>query len=220
MTSIAKLLAQDLDIRLQTRAKSIEATNKEVSVETDDGKSFSGNQLILTAPIPQSLALLKTANIFEIEPEIIQLQDFRYHACVAVLVLLDGPSAIPYPGGLKLEQGPIQWLGDNTQKGISPKQTAITIHASAEFSHQNFDGVTETIAKQLTRAAKPWLRNQILDWQVHKWRFSHPVQSLSSSFLKLPGRHAIFLAGDAFGAPRVEGAALSGMAVAQQIIHY
>ena len=151
-------------------------------------------------------------------PWLSRVQSIQYHPCIAVLVLLNAPSKIPPPGGIKLDSSPIQWLADNTQKGISPKSNAVTIHAAADFSRQNYDRNPKELAETLITAAKPWLEDDIQDWQVHKWRYSQPAQIVSKRFLEIPDLTSLFFAGDGFGGPRVEGAALSGMAAAFQLL--
>jgi predicted NAD/FAD-dependent oxidoreductase len=213
MTEIPKALSKDLDIHLQTRAWSISKDGEMWVVEVEDGRVFNGNQLILTAPVPQSLHLLKNGGVILPDREMESLQSIQYHPCIAILVLLYGASKIPSPGGIKLDKGPIQWLADNTQKGISPKSIAVTIHASADFSRQNYDRNPKELAETLITAAQPWLGEDIKAWQVHKWRYSQPVQNYPARFLEIPILPPLFFAGDAFDGPRVEGAALSGMAV-------
>jgi hypothetical protein len=214
MTAIPKELSQDLDIHLQTRVESITKDGEVWIAEAEDGSDFDASQLVLTAPVPQSLRLLKTGGVSLPDREMERLQSIQYHPCIAVLVLLNGPSKIPPPGGIKLDSSPIQWLADNTQKGISPESIAVTIHASADFSRQNFDLNPGPLAETLITAAKPWLGEDIQDWQLHKWRYSQPAQIYPERFLEIPVSPPLFFAGDAFGGPRVEGAALSGMAVA------
>jgi predicted NAD/FAD-dependent oxidoreductase len=218
MTTIPKALSQDLDIRLQTHVKSISRHDELWRVDVEDSKIFDTSQLILTAPVPQSLLMLKTGGVILPTVLLQRLQSIQYHPCIAVLVLLNAPSKIPPPGGIKLDNNPIQWLADNSQKGISPKSNAVTIHATADFSRQNFDQNADQLAETLITAAKPWLGDHILDWQLHKWRYSQPAQIVSERFLEIPNFPSLFFAGDGFGAPRVEGAALSGMAVAFQLL--
>ena len=218
MTAIPKELSQDLDIQLKTLVKSISRNGELWNVEVEDGHVFEASQLILTAPVPQSLNLLKTGGLILPEDELQHLQSIHYHPCIAVLVLLDGPSKVPPPGGIKIDSNPIQWLADNTQKGISPKSTAVTIHASTDFSREYFDRNPDQLAAILIKAAEPWLGNGIREWQVHKWRYSHPAQIYPQRFLEIPNLPNIFFVGDAFGGPRVEGAALSGMAVANHLL--
>ena len=218
MTSIPKELSQGLDIHLQTRVESISNDGEIWTAETAGGIDFNASQLILTAPVPQSLSLLEMGRVPLPEREMKHLQTIKYHPCIAVLVLLDGPSEIPTPGGMKVHSSPIQWLADNTQKGISPQASAVTIHASADFSQQNFDLDPDQLADMLIREAGPWLGASVQGWQLHKWRYSQPVQIYPERFLEISVSPSLFFVGDAFGGPRVEGGAMSGMAVGQYLI--
>nr|NIV15797.1 NAD/FAD-dependent oxidoreductase [Fodinibius sp.] len=120
MTTVAKHLSQDLDIHLNTRIKTISSSGGFWSAKSINGQEFNSNHLILTAPVPQSLSLLRAGKFSLPEDELNILKNIQYYPCIAVLVLLNSSSKIPTPGGIKPKNGPIQWLADNTQKGISP----------------------------------------------------------------------------------------------------
>lgn len=214
MTSIAKYLARDLEIRPQTLVKSVSKDRDLWIAQTEDGEEFKARKVILTAPIPQSLNLLESGDVTLPTLQYETLDAIEYHPCITGLVLLNGPSAIPAPGGIKFEKSNIQWLGDNSKKGISPKTTAVTMHAAHDFSRKNFELPAEELIGLLIRAAEPWLGQEIIDWQIHKWRYSQPVHLYPEQFLGVPGHRGLFMIGDAFGGARVEGAALSGIEVA------
>lgn len=172
MTSAAKYLARDLDVQLNTRISSISTDGYQWTAITGDNRQFSGKGLILTPPVPQSLALLKAWGINLSAKHRHSLEALQYIPCIVLLATLNGRSAIPAPGGVQLESGSLRWLADNTQKGISPDQTVITLHASPVYSRQNFETTPESIADYLLSQASPWLSGSILDWQIHKWRYS------------------------------------------------
>jgi predicted NAD/FAD-dependent oxidoreductase len=220
MTAIAKHLSKDLDVKLNTRIETIYSNGDFWLAKSVDGKEFSTKYLTLTAPVPQSLSLLEAGKIPFPESEISRLKNIQYRSCIAVLVLLEGSSNIPSPGGIKIKSGPIQWLADNTQKGISPHATAITIHASAEFSKENYDLDEKQLLEILLKASKPWLQNNVVEWQVHKWRFSQPKHAAKSWFIKIGQLPSIYIAGDAFGGARVEGAALSGIKAGLDLLNH
>lgn len=218
MTAAPKNLANGLDIRLNTKVNSISIEEDLWVARTIHGEKFTGRSMILTAPVRQSLALLNAGGVSLPVGKLQQLQVIDYDPCIALLALVDGGSRIPSPGGIQFSDGPIRWMADNSQKGISPTAPAITIHANATFSRQYFNKEPKHIAEKLLEAAKPWLGQGIRDWQIQKWRFSQPVNIFPERFLEVPGSPKLFFAGDAFGGPRVEGAVLSGIAVAEHIL--
>ena len=217
MTTVAKYLAQDLGIRMQTHVKSVSKDGGTWIAQTEKGEEFKARKIVLSAPIPQSLYLLESGNMTLPSFEYKTLKAIEYHPCITGLVLLNGPSAIPSPGGIKFEKSDIQWMGDNSQKGISPEVTAITIHAAHDFSRKNFELPAEELIEMLVEAAEPWLGQKIEDWQIHKWRYSQPAQQYPAQFLEFPGHTGLFMIGDAFGGARVEGAALSGIEIASHL---
>jgi hypothetical protein len=216
MTAIAKHLARDLPVQLQKRIVSLRCLATGWLAEADTGETFEAHAVILTPPIPQALALLDAGKV-DVLPEIrAQLAGIQYERCLAVMAMLDAPARIPPPGGLVPPEGPIAWIADNQMKGISPVP-AVTLHATPAFSLENWD-VDRTLSGQvLLQAAAPWLGARVTEFQVHAWRYCKPIQVLPATTLMLGHTPPLFLAGDAFGGPRVEGAALSGWAAAEAL---
>ena len=133
---------------------------------------------------------------------------------MALLVVLEGPSGVPRPGGMWPGGEIIGWLADNTQKGISPEVHAVTIHATPEFSRTHYETAPEEVARLLLAEARPWLGSRVLMVQQQRWRYSIPRLTYPEPCLVVPGPPPLLFAGDIFAGPRVEGAALSGLAAA------
>jgi predicted NAD/FAD-dependent oxidoreductase len=207
MNALAAHLAEPFDVRTETKVSKI-VVGDEWQLTTETGKTFQGDALILTPPAPQSLALLGDHEIAS------GLIGIDYDPCFALLVTLEGPGKIPSPGYVRPQSGPIEWIADNTQKGVSRGSAALTIHARADFSRLHLEELTESVAKLLLDAAQPWLEGSVTAWHLHRWRYSKPVAAMEQSCL-FSKRLAI--AGDGFAAPRIEGAFLSGLAAAGKI---
>ena len=71
-------------------------------------------------------------------------------------------------------EGPISWLADNQQKGIS-KVPAVTIHGAAVFSEQHWDSDRKESGSLLLEAAQPWLGAGVSEFEVHAWRYAKPL---------------------------------------------
>ncbi|MBB5033127.1 NAD(P)/FAD-dependent oxidoreductase [Prosthecobacter vanneervenii] len=217
MTAVAKYLAQGLEARMEKQVVAVRNTGDCYSAETSTGEIYSSRAVLLTPPVPQSLGLL-TAGEIALDPEMQKrLEDIQYERCLAVMAVLKGLSSIPPPGGIAPAGGPVSWIADNQLKGIST-EPAVTIHANHEFSLQHWDEDRMEVGRLLLDAAEPWLGAEVLSYQVHGWRYSKPIQVDMHPCALLQASPPLVMAGDAFAGPRVEGAALSGMAAAEIVL--
>jgi hypothetical protein len=218
MNALAKHLARDLDVRCQSLVFAIRPSAPSGwSVGLDDGTTIVADALIVTCPLPQAYSLLVTGEVTLPPPLAAQ----QYDRTIALLAVLDGSPAIPKPGGVPLTDGVFSFVADNRAKGISPVE-AVTFHAAADWSEAHWDDDQETTRDLLRQAAETWLGGaSIIESQLKRWRFAtprHPWPDRCWVATAADGASApLVLAGDAFGAPKVEAAALSGLAAAHAI---
>jgi predicted NAD/FAD-dependent oxidoreductase len=219
MTAVAKHLAIGLDIMRATRVVTVSRQQTGWLAELDNGNRVSADKLLITSPVPQTLELLKGINIPA--DKYARLEHIEYESCIAVMAILDGPTAIEAPGAIALEEGPIAWISDNLQKGVSTVP-AVTIHGSGEFSAEHIDHDRTQIGQQLIDAAAQYLGSaQVTEYQVHGWRYSKPsIVDPDPCLLLSHGTDLppLAVAGDAFAGPRFEGAVQSGWAAAKMLM--
>lgn len=213
MTAVPKYLARNLNVLLEKKVVSLQRDPEGWITTLDTGESIFAGAVILTPPVPQSLILLDSGEVVLPTETRMRLDTLKYECCLAVLVVLDGPSLIPSPGGLSLTEGNIAWIADNQKKGVSTTP-AVTIHATAAFSQERWDRDRNESGRDLIREVTPWLGSGVREFQVHGWRYSKPVRVDESLCMVLNQFPPLILAGDAFGGQRVEGACLSGWAAA------
>ena len=220
MTAIAKHLAMDLTVKLATTVESVQVHSDGWLSQLNNGTSIQSRSLVITSPVPQTLDLLSTGNVRLPQDKHDRLSRISYESCISVMAVLDKPSAIKPPGAMVIDSGPIAWISDNQQKGVSVLP-AVTIHGSGDFSAKHFEDDRDEVARRLIDLASPYLGAKVVDFQVHGWRYSKPVIvdsnpcMMASEGTDLP---PLVLAGDAFAGPRVEGAVLSGWAAAKSLI--
>lgn len=218
MTAVAKFLARGLDVRLGKQLAALRRLTDGWAAVADDGETVTARAVILTPPAPQSLALLEAGQVELPPPARERLDAITYERCLAVMALLDGLPRIPPPGGLAPGEGPIAWIADNQAKGISPVP-AVTIHAGPAFSQEWWERDRQESGQEMLQAAQPWLGAAVIEFQVHGWRYSKPLRIGESPDLVLRQDPPLVTAGDAFAAPRVEGAFLSGLEAVGAIRH-
>ncbi len=212
MTGIAKHLAVGLDVTCSTLVFAIErgpATRWRVRI--DDGSSIDADAVILTCPVPQSFSLAVTADVDVPEP----LRTMKYDATLAALVVTDRPIKLPEPGAVQRPGGIFEFIADNQRKGISDVP-AVTFHATAQFSNDNWWLEPQEAHRLLMNAAAEWIGDATVVADQHKrWRMATPRTIWPERFWE---SDRLLFAGDAFGGPRIEGAVLSGRAAAQRLI--
>ena len=220
MTGIAKYLARDLNIRLNERALFLSFKNDKWQILTEKDETLVSDSLIMTAPVPQTLNLMKTAGLDQqniIEEE---LGSIYYDRCLALLVTMENTQVLDPPGGLQLSGEPMTWIADNRMKGISPEATAVTIHAGPEFSRKYWEKDDKWIGQNILYTAGGWLRGKHLSYQLKRWLYSQPRIIYDDRCYARFEPGPVIFAGDAFGGPKVEGAALSGISAARKLLEY
>ena len=221
MTSIPKYLSQDLEVKSGERAVSVEQSDGGWKVVCESGLEVSGLSLLLTPPAPQSLALAESGG-YELPEDVRQqLEEISYDPCVALMVLLNGPTSMPEPGGMQIKGEPLDWIGDNHRKGIS-EVPGITIHAGPQWSREHYEDPDEEVVESLLDLAGDYLDSNIaprvIESSIARWRYSWVTKAHSESYLVASKKPPLLFAGDGFGQPKVEGAALSGLAAADHLL--
>lgn len=213
MTSIAKHLSRDLDVRQSALVFSVLPEGDGWKTTLDDGSSVDSDAVLLTCPIAQSFGFAFTAGIEM--PE--DLRSIDYDRTLGLLAVLDRPPAIPSPGAVQNPDDNFSFVGDNMAKGISPVP-AVTFHANPAWSLAHWDTPHDEAEALLTELARPYLGDaRIIASNYKRWRFATPQRTWPDRhWMNDAGNFAI--AGDAFSGPRIEGAAMSGLSAARALI--
>ena len=213
MNAVAQHLAEGLDVRRSSPVESVAGEGEGWVVRTADGV-FAADAVLLTAPVPQSLALLAAGGVALADDDRRALEAIEYEPCLAVLAVLDGPTQLPPPGAVDPDDGPVDWVADNHRKGVSAAH-AVTVHATAAFSREHWDVDDETVVASLLSALQLGAAPQRDGAQVQRWRYARPVTVHPLRCLEARGQPGLVFGGDAFGGAKVEGAVLSGLEAAE-----
>ena len=219
MNALAQHLAQGLDVRVDTPVTSLTPTAKGWQATDQAGQVFSGRALLLTPPAPQSLALLDASGVALADRDREDLERIEYAPSLAGIFWLDQPTRLPEPGAMQRSNAPIAWMADNQRKGISPEATLATVHAAPEISQTVWQMPKSAVLESLYAGLQPFLApgTRLVESQLKRWRYALPVEFHPERTLMAEGLPPLAFAGDAFGGPRVEGAALSGLVTGQML---
>jgi predicted NAD/FAD-dependent oxidoreductase len=214
MNAPIRAMAQALDVRWGVRAEQLTREGAGWRVETDGGV-FTAAQVLVAVPAEQAAVLLA-----EIAPELAALAgSVESSPCWAVMAgFAEGLpiSADTY----RSDTAPVSWAARNSAKPGRGGAETWVIHASPARSREIVDWPRDEVARTLladffsatgTAPATP----EHLD--AHRWLYALP-QALSGEGARYDAARGVGIAGDWLHSPRVEGAWLSGRALAALVL--
>jgi len=211
---LAKLLAEGLDVRLNTTVDRLERQDGHFLVENE-----RFDQIILTPPIPQTSLLLWSLG--ESRP----VANARYRSCLSIMLGFDKPTPeTPYHALVDQEQRhPLTWISLESAKtpGRAPDgQCAMVLQMSPTYSHDHY----QTDDDKVLRDVMPWVTQLFgpdfgdpIAVDTKRWKYSQPeIAAVFESVNRHP--NGVVLAGDGLTAGRVEKAFESGLQAARLIL--
>jgi len=222
MKSPLNIMAKNLTLKLNTQVTAIE--QKELGwLVKSDLQTWIAKQLVIALPALQAQALLPQQHAANKVAE-----NALMEPCWAVMLSTETPLQLPY-GGVFVNQGPFSWIAqDSTKPERNLQQHSLqtwVLHATTAWSltHlENSAAEVETLfVAEFNRLLRCWLpASPPPIWKqisAHRWRYAR------GAITELTSKHiwqedGLALAGDWLAGGRVEGAYLSGITAAQQLI--
>ena len=213
MTTLAKDLAQNLTVKFETRVARISKNGSGWLSTCDNGEEFEADRIVLTAPLPQSLELLRTSAIAYDQ----SLDKLIYAKAIVGLVeaTVDNDRLAGAQGYRELEKGDVFSIANQKAKGLSatPAWTVTLKPEISEDLYEKSDLDLRAVILEEFKKIDPNFEPTII--QIKKWRYSHPLHRATALYYS-PAPN-FYLAGDAFGGGSLNGAARSANAVADHL---
>lgn len=221
MSAIARHLAAGLKVRCAHRVTQLRRENDAwfLQIETPEGAQEEGpfDELVLTAPPPQSRALLEG-----VDPALAELLVQPWiqpsWALLAVTESVDAPVPIRRVGPGHLPDGVASLVCEDSKPGRKPHPEGMRwlLQATAGWSHQHLELDADAAQALLVRKLEEALGIPVRSAQAHRWRYARVHRPLGRDFLR-EAEARITLAGDFCRGDGIESAWLSGRAAAQAI---
>ncbi len=217
MNAICKHLAQDVDVRVETQIRSLQRHESKWTLVDSEGKYQRGrfDIVLVSTPPPQAAELLTP-----VSPLGEQVRSVAMQGCWAVMLAFPKPLEVPFDGAF-VHDSPLSWIARNSSKpGRKKEADCWILHASPEWTQEHFDTRPDSVL--LSLLSEFWQVTQQtpqepLFMQAHRWRYALPPEPLTSGCLFDPETN-VGVCGDWCSGARVEGAFLSGMALAGQVL--
>ncbi len=216
MNSIGKYLALNLDVRSNIEVEGVERLDEHWRVVDNAGHAYGPfDVLISTAPPFQTSRLFSEWSQQLAE----QLECVMMLPCWTVILRFSAPLTIEFDGAF-VNGSPLSWIARNNSKPGRGAPECWVLHASAEWSASQVDGEPAEVGSALTNEFWKLFGRELARPSLvvsHRWRYALPRDVLPMRFL-FDDKLRMGCAGDWCGGPRIEGAFLSGDALATHLL--
>ena len=199
MNNLAKELSKDLEILKEQKIHRITKVAEGWQLVAESETQFQCQKLILTAPLPQAMELLKQNSLAPDSSHPVH----EIHYSKAIILLATLSEMQPEMHSLDFEGHHFLLM---KERDLHPN--GLVMHLSEQFSEQFFEQSDEEILTEVMNILKrsPFMKNDIQKFELKKWRYSRPMSTYPAPYFEIsPG---LYLAGDAFSAPMESAEAL------------
>ncbi len=168
--------------------------------------------VLLAVPAPQAVPLLAA-----VAPAGAALAaSARMRGSWAVMLRFASPVVMPWEGAF-INTGPLRWVARDSSKPGRTGQETWLLHASAEWSEAHIEDSAEAVTSALLAAFAALGGPAPVAATAHRWRYADTEPALTQGSW-WDAQMRLGLCGDWLHGGKVEGAWLSGRALAQQVL--
>jgi predicted NAD/FAD-dependent oxidoreductase len=215
MTSLAKAMADGLDVRLETEISRIEYRESGWWLTAKSGKAGGPfDWVVSTAPAPQTRMMMGWG--FSGGGA---LQDVKMTGCFALMAGFDPPLALSFDAAT-VTNSPISWIAVNSSKPGREEAYSLLAQSSNAWAGANLEDDPAGVRARLLEALYAILGNGTpapAFVSLHRWRFADTPLPLGQPFL-LDAPAGLAACGDWCLSGRVESAFLSAGALADELL--
>jgi len=215
MDAVATALAHGLNLRLQIRVAQVQRASGRWRLSDDQGNVLGHFEaVVISTPAPQAVPLLTDAPALQA-----RASQAVMAGCQAVMVAFNSPLPLSFDGAF-VSDSPLSWIARDSSKPGRGAGERWVLHGSPQWSQAHLEDAPEDVTRALWQAFKEATGHPLqepVSAVAHRWRHALPTQPLEETSLLLP-ELLLGACGDWCGGPRVEGAWLSGTALADGLM--
>lgn len=220
MNAPCKDLARGLNVQLQTRVAPLSTHSQRPGapwlLANDEGLTLGEfDTVVISAPAGQTAELTAGIDAVNSKADAVAMS-----GCWAVMLATRQSLKIPYEAAF-INESILSWIARNDSKpGRGGDYECWVLHGSPEWSESNIDLTVDDALATLLDEFYRITDQRPLDLEyatAHRWRFAIPPDPHADHFL-LDADRRVAACGDWCNGPRVEGAYLSGLILADRLI--
>jgi renalase len=214
MHAVAQHVANCCEVVTEVTVSNLKKEGEYWRLRSDKGEILGHyNYVVAAVPGPQASILLSEA------PKIARpAASVKMLGCWAVLLAFDSPLNLPFDAAF-VHKSSLSWIALDSSKAGRDNNECWVLHGSPEWSeeHKNEEPsrVVDLLLDEFNRTTYGKFNPSFSS--AHFWRYATPVNPLEDRYLFDPDL-SIGACGDWCAGPRVEGAFLSGLELANRII--
>jgi renalase len=214
--ALLRAAAQGCSVQLNCEIVALTQQGRSWTLQARSDEQFPGfDYVLLCLPAAQAAQLCPADAGAQRFAQSCQMQP-----CWAVMVAFDSPILAPFDGAF-VNHGPLSWVARNSSKpGRDTLKDAWVLHASAAYSAANLDQSPEWVQAQLLAAfaQSVGVLPPVHFLSCHRWRYASGAL-LAPTACFFDAQSGIGMAGDWCAGGKVEGAFLSGTALANCVLN-
>ena len=213
MAALPKVLAQDLDVTLNTRVVTVKECANVYEIETDAGKT-TASHIIITVPAPQLTPILGEAHVI-----VQQASRVLMRTCFTLMAAFSHDTVAPFVTK-QAANSVLTWIAQNdTKPGRSTAYQTWIAQAHPDWSTTNIDVDRSEIKAQMLDLLCSELGMdpfKICYSDLQAWRYGLVEKPLGQSFLI---HKMLWAGGDWCCGPKVQDAWRSGTDIAANVMY-
>lgn len=214
MNAVARHLAQDKTIHLNTRIMSIKR-EKAWHLLDEAGNYYDGfDWVISTIPAPQAYELLPKQAVFHRKLGAVEMS-----ACFSVMLGFAQPLALKFDAA-HVDNADISWIAVNSLKPGRDTPFTLMVHSSEDYAQTHIRGDREHALEHLCNEASQIIGQDVThaDYKtIHGWLYANNTDHRDTSPLMVDPDMRLAACGDWCQGGRVEGAFTSAYLLQEHI---
>ena len=214
MSSLAKFLSQNLEVKLQTKITKLIKNNEKWNLIDENENSYFGfDLLILAIPSPQVLEIIPPN--FSLLKEV---KNIKMLGCFSLMLGFNKSLELGFEAAL-VKNSKISWIAVNNSKPGRKSAFSLLVNSSNVYAQENIEKDLELIKKDLIKELSLITKadfNQAHHIDIHRWRYANSSKINDKKFF-FDQNLNIAVCGDWCIEGRIEAAFLSGYSLAKNL---
>jgi predicted NAD/FAD-dependent oxidoreductase len=216
MSQLAREMSENIQVHVGSRIRRLSRTASQWWLISDiDATNGPYDGVVVAVPSRQAASLLEPS------PDLARVAERTVmHPCWAVMAVPEQPLALDFDAAF-VHDAPLGWVACNSSKPGRGGPERWVLHGAPAWAEAHLEDEPQSVARTLWRSFFESLGRPVVGarhLEAHRWRFALPEPSTLDDVCLYDSALRLGACGDWCGGARVEGAYLSGVALARRIV--